>query len=43
MTDNNIIIDRTTTWHAIGKDVQECKSMEQVLLAWQPDNKPLDT
>ena len=28
-----IIIDRTTTWHAIGKDVQECKSMEQVLRA----------
>lgn len=29
----HIIIDRTTTWHAIGKDVQECKSMEQVLRA----------
>lgn len=28
-----VIIDRTTTWHAIGKDVQECKSMEQVLHA----------
>lgn len=28
-----IFIDRTTTWHAIGKDVQECKSMEQVLRA----------
>lgn len=27
-----IFIDRTTTWHAIGKDVQECKNMEQVLL-----------
>ena len=26
-----IIVDRTTTWHAIGKDVQECKNMEQVL------------
>lgn len=26
-----IFIDRTTTWHAIGKDVQECKDMEQVL------------
>ena len=26
-----IFIDRTTTWHAIGKDVQECESMEQVL------------
>lgn len=21
-----IFIDRTTTWHAIGKDVQECRS-----------------
>lgn len=28
-----IFIDRTTTWHAISKDVQECKSMEQVLRA----------
>lgn len=28
-----IFIDRTTTWHAIGKDVQECKSMEHVLRA----------
>lgn len=26
-----IFVDRTTTWHAIGKDVQECKDMEQVL------------
>ena len=26
-----IYIDRTTTWHAIGKSVEECKSMEQVL------------
>ena len=26
-----IYVDRTTTWHAIGKDVQECKDMEQVL------------
>lgn len=33
MTDSNTIVDRTTTWHAIGKDVQECKSMEQVLRA----------
>lgn len=33
MADSNIIVDRTTTWHAIGKDVQECKSMEQVLRA----------
>lgn len=28
-----IYVDRTTTWHAIGKDVQECKSMEAVLSA----------
>lgn len=28
-----IFVDRTTTWHAIGKDVQECKDMEQVLKA----------
>lgn len=28
-----IFIDRTTTWHAIGKDVRECKSMEHVLRA----------
>jgi TPP-dependent indolepyruvate ferredoxin oxidoreductase alpha subunit len=27
----NIFVDRTTTWHAIGKDVSECKNMEQVL------------
>lgn len=27
----NIFVDRTTTWHAIGKDVSECKDMEQVL------------
>lgn len=32
MTNSNIFVDRTTTWHAIGKDVQECKNMEQVLL-----------
>lgn len=29
----HIFVDRTTTWHAIGKDVQECKNMEQVLKA----------
>ena len=29
----NIFVDRTTTWHAIGKDVSECKNMEQVLKA----------
>lgn len=28
-----IIVDRTTTWHAIGKDVSECTDMEQVLEA----------
>ena len=31
MTTNNIYVDRTTTWHAIGKDVQECTDMAQVL------------
>jgi phage/plasmid-like protein (TIGR03299 family) len=29
----NIYVDRTTTWHAIGKSVEECKDMEQVLKA----------
>lgn len=43
MANSNIIVDRTTTWHAIGKDVQECKNMQQVLRAWRPDNKSLDT
>ena len=33
MTKERIYVDRTTTWHAIGKDVQECKNMEQVLEA----------
>lgn len=33
MTTNTIIVDRTTTWHAIGKDVQECRNMKQVLEA----------
>lgn len=28
-----IYVDRTTTWHAIGKSVEECKSMEHVLRA----------
>lgn len=27
----SIYVDRTTTWHAIGKSVEECKNMEQVL------------
>lgn len=42
-----IFIDRTTTWHAIGKDVQECKSMEQVLRAsgldYEVTKKPVFT
>lgn len=33
MTEQRIFVDRTTTWHAIGKDVQECKDVEQVLKA----------
>lgn len=28
-----IYVDRTTTWHAIGKSVEECTNMEQVLRA----------
>ena len=28
-----IFTDRTTTWHAIGKDVSECRDMEHVLKA----------
>ena len=34
-----IYVDRTTTWHAIGKNVQECKDMEQVLKASGLDYK----
>lgn len=30
---NNIIVDRTTTWHAIGKSVEQCKDLEGVLRA----------
>lgn len=30
---NTIFVDRTTTWHAIGKSVEECTNMEQVLKA----------
>lgn len=30
---NIIYVDRTTTWHAIGKDVSECTCMEHVLEA----------
>lgn len=33
METTNIYVDRTTTWHAIGKDVSECKDMEHVLKA----------
>lgn len=33
MNNSNIFVDRTTTWHAIGKDVTECRDMEQVLQA----------
>nr|DAO63015.1 MAG TPA: hypothetical protein [Caudoviricetes sp.] len=29
--EEKVIVDRTTTWHSIGKDVRECKDMEQVL------------
>lgn len=29
----HIFVDRTTTWHAIGKSVEECRDMEQVLKA----------
>lgn len=40
-----IYVDRTTTWHAIGKDVQECKDMEQVLkksgLDYTVEKKPI--
>lgn len=31
MTQERIIVDRTTTWHALGKDVSECKNVAQVL------------
>ena len=33
MANQTIFVDRTTTWHAIGKSVEECKNMEQVLKA----------
>jgi phage/plasmid-like protein (TIGR03299 family) len=33
MAGERIYVDRTTTWHAIGKSVEECKNMEQVLKA----------
>lgn len=28
-----IIVDRTTTWHAVGKSVEECRNMDEVLRA----------
>lgn len=28
-----IIVDRTTTWHAVGKSVEECRNMDEVLKA----------
>lgn len=31
MTQERIYVDRTTTWHALGKDVSECKDVAQVL------------
>ena len=31
MAEARIFVDRTTTWHAIGKSVEECKDMKQVL------------
>ncbi len=30
---SNILVDRTTTWHAIGKSVEECRDLEGVLSA----------
>ena len=31
-TANHVYVDRTTTWHSIGKSVEECKDLEGVLL-----------
>lgn len=40
-----IFVDRTTTWHAIGKDVNECKDMESVLkksgLDYEVEKRPV--
>jgi len=33
MGEERIYVDRTTTWHAIGKSVEECTNIEQVLRA----------
>lgn len=32
-TNPTIFVDRTTTWHSIGKSVEECKNLEGVLTA----------
>ena len=37
MNNQHIFVDRTTTWHAIGKSVEECKNVEQVLKASKLD------
>lgn len=34
-----IIVDRTTTWHAIGKSIEECRNMDEVLRASGLDYK----
>lgn len=45
--EEKVIVDRTTTWHSIGKDVQECRNMEQVLrssgLDYEVAKKPVFT
>lgn len=45
MAEARIFVDRTTTWHAIGKSVEECKSMEQVLfksgLNYEVEKRPV--
>lgn len=33
MDTSKIIVDRTTTWHAIGKSVEQCRDLEGVLAA----------
>lgn len=45
MNTTPIIVDRTTTWHAIGKSVEECKNMEEVLrlsgLDYEVEKRPV--
>lgn len=45
MAGEKIYVDRTTTWHAIGKSVEECRNMEQVLrksgLDYKVEKKPV--